>query len=288
MEIESKYKKRDITIYAVLRILVIITMITQMFRGNFENVFMCILTLILFAIPIIIDRKLNIKLPNALEAVILLFIFAAEILGEVQNFYGIFKSWDTILHTINGFICAAIGFSLIDILNRSEKFHTKMTPAFVALVAFCFSMTIGILWEFFEFGMDNFFNTDMQKDRIVQTISTVSLNEEGKNKAKIIKDIGKTVVYYNEKGEEKQIEINGGYLDIGIRDTMKDLFVNFIGAVVFSIIGLLYIKDRDEYKFAEKFMPVMKTEEEIEETKKQLERLEKVLEEKKKRKANKC
>ena len=288
MEIESKYKKRDITIYAVLRILVIITMITQMFRGNFENVFMCILTLILFAIPIIIDRKLNIKLPNALEAVILLFIFAAEILGEVQNFYGIFKSWDTILHTINGFICAAIGFSLIDILNLSEKFHTKMTPAFVALVAFCFSMTIGILWEFFEFGMDNFFNTDMQKDRIVQTISTVSLNEEGKNKAKIIKDIGKTVVYYNEKGEEKQIEINGGYLDIGIRDTMKDLFVNFIGAVVFSIIGLLYIKDRDEYKFAEKFMPVMKTEEEIEETKKQLERLEKVLEEKKKRKANKC
>lgn len=288
MEIESKHKKRDITIYAVLRILVIITMITQMFRGNFENVFMCILTLILFAIPIIIDRKLNIKLPNALEAVILLFIFAAEILGEVQNFYGIFKSWDTILHTINGFICAAIGFSLIDILNRSEKFHTKMTPAFVALVAFCFSMTIGILWEFFEFGMDNFFNTDMQKDRIVQTISTVSLNEEGKNKAKIIKDIGKTVVYYNEKDEEKQIEINGGYLDIGIRDTMKDLFVNFIGAVVFSIIGLLYIKDRDEYKFAEKFMPVMKTEEEIEETKKQLERLEKVLEEKKKRKANKC
>lgn len=288
MEIESKHKKRDITIYAVLRILVIITMITQMFRGNFENVFMCILTLILFAIPIIIDRKLNIKLPNALEAVILLFIFAAEILGEVQNFYGIFKSWDTILHTINGFICAAIGFSLIDILNRSEKFHTKMTPAFVALVAFCFSMTIGILWEFFEFGMDTFFNTDMQKDRIVQTISTVSLNEEGKNKAKIIKDIGKTVVYYNEKDEEKQIEINGGYLDIGIRDTMKDLFVNFIGAVVFSIIGLLYIKDRDEYKFAEKFMPVMKTEEEIEETKKQLERLEKVLEEKKKRKANKC
>lgn len=100
--------------------------------------FLGILTLILFTIPSIIDRKLNIKLPNALETVILLFIFSAEILGEIQNFYGIFKFWDTMLHTINGFLCAAIGFSLIDILNRSPKFHLKMSPIFVALVAFCF------------------------------------------------------------------------------------------------------------------------------------------------------
>ena len=74
-------------------------------------------------------------------------------------------------------------------------------------------------------------------------------------------------------------------MDIGINDTMKDLIVNFIGAVVFSIIGLLYIKNRDEYRFAEEFMPIMKTEEEIEETRKELERLEKVLEEKKNKKA---
>lgn len=178
--------------------------------------------------------------------------------GEVQNFYGIFKSWDTILHTINGFLCAAIGFSLIDILNRSERFHTKMSPTFVALVAFCFSMTIGVLWEFFEFGMDNVMKTDMQKDRIVQEISSVTLNPEGKNKPVVIKNIDKTTIYYTEGEEEKDLTIVDGYLDLGIRDTMKDLFVNFIGAVVFSIIGLLYIKDRDEYKFAEKFIPKMK------------------------------
>lgn len=257
----AKHKKRDITVYVILRFLVLLTLIIQLFRGNYENVFLCILTLILFTIPTIIDKKLNIALPNALESIILLFIFSAEILGEVQNFYGIFKGWDSILHTINGFLCAAIGFSLIDILNRSEKFHTKMTPAFVALVAFCFSMTIGVLWEFFEFGMDVTFKTDMQKDRIVQEISTVTLNLEGKNDPVEIRNITGTTIHYIENGENKEISVVDGFLDIGIRDTMKDLFVNFIGAVVFSILGLLYIKDRDEYKFAEKFMPRLKKKE---------------------------
>ena len=259
----TKHKKRDITIYVILRFFVIVTLIAQLIRGNYENVFLCILTLILFTIPTIIDKKLNIALPNALESIILLFIFSAEILGEVQNFYGIFKGWDSILHTINGFLCAAIGFSLIDILNRSEKFHTKMTPAFVALVAFCFSMTIGVLWEFFEFRMDVTFKTDMQKDRIVQEISTVTLNPEGKNDPVEIRNITGTTIYYIENGENKEISVVDGFLDIGIRDTMKDLFVNFIGAVVFSILGLLYIKDRDEYKFAEKFMPRLKKKREI-------------------------
>lgn len=258
IKVGTKHKKRDITIYVVLRFLVIVTMIIQLFRGNYENVFMCAFTLVLFTIPSIIDKRLNITLPNALEAIILLFIFAAEILGEVQNFYGTFKYWDTMLHTINGFLCAAIGFSLIDILNRSEKFHTKMTPISVALVAFCFSMTVGVFWEFFEFGMDMTFNTDMQKDRIIQSISSVTFHPQNKNEPITIQNIENTKIYYTENGETKELIINDGYLDIGIRDTMKDLFVNFLGAVVFSIIGLLYIKDRDEYKFAEKFMPKMR------------------------------
>ena len=284
LEVFGKNKKATATVYFVLRFLVIVTMVLQFIEGNYENVFMCTLTLILFLIPIIIERKLNIKLPNTLEIIIFLFIFSAQILGEVQNFYGIFKYWDTILHTINGFLCAAIGFSMIDILNRSTKFHKMLTPAFVALVAFCFSMTVGVLWEFIEYGMDKTFNTDMQKDRVLSTISSVELNEEGKNKEEVVKDIEKTIIYGNLNGKETVITINGGYLDIGINDTMKDLIVNFIGAVVFSILGLLYIKNRDEYRFAEEFMPVVKTEEEIEETRKELERLEKVLEEKKKRK----
>lgn len=249
-------KKSSFIVYMVLRILVIVCMIFQILHQNWDNVFLCLLTLVLFMIPYWLDKTLKITLPNVLESIILLFIFSAEILGEIQNFYGIFKSWDTILHTLNGFLCAAIGFSLIDILNRSEKTHIHLSPLFVAIVAFCFSMTVGVLWEFFEFSADTFVQTDMQKDRIVTSISSVTLHPEGKNIPVILKDIDKTIIYSKDAdGNPLTTVIDGGYLDIGIKDTMKDLLVNFVGAVVFSIIGFLYIKNRDDYKFVENFIP---------------------------------
>lgn len=258
-KIKQFYKESDtstFTVYVVLRFLVIVSMLLQIWHHNWNNVFLCLLTLVLFTIPYFVDRVFKITLPNALEIIIFLFIFSAEILGELQNFYGIFKHWDTILHTMNGFLCAAVGFSLIDILNRSDKFHIQLSPLFVALVAFCFSMTIGVLWEFFEFGADTFLQTDMQKDRIVQEISTVTLHPEGKNEPIVLEGIQDTVIHYiDENGNLSEAVIHGGFLDIGIKDTMKDLLVNFIGAVIFSIIGILYIKNRDEYKFAENFIP---------------------------------
>lgn len=258
-KIKTFYKennKKTLTIYIFLRVVVIISMIWQIFRQNWSNVFLCVLTLILFAIPYFLDKRFKISLPTVLETIILLFIFSAEILGEIQNFYGIFKHWDTLLHTMNGFLCAAIGFSLIDILNQNEKIHMNLSPIFVALVAFCFSMTIGVLWEFFEFGADTLVRTDMQKDRIVTSISSVTLHPEGKNIPIKVDNIQSTVISYtDESGNEVSKVIEGGYLDIGINDTMKDLLVNFVGAVVFSIIGYLYIKNRDKYKFAEEFMP---------------------------------
>ena len=147
----SYYEKKDVTVYFVLRFLVIFVMIRQIFIANWNNVFLCVFNLILFLVTVVIDKKFNISLPNTLETIILLFIFSAEILGEINEFYLHFAHWDTILHTLNGFLCAAIGFSMIDILNRKEVFHTKLSPIFVALVAFCCSMTVGVLWEFFEF-----------------------------------------------------------------------------------------------------------------------------------------
>lgn len=261
--IYKENKKSSIVWYLALRTIVIIILILRLLRGDFSSVFLCILTLILFTIPFIINQKLKIELPNLLEIIILLFIFSAEILGEIQNFYGIFKHWDTILHTINGFLCAAIGFSLIDILNNSERFHITLSPVFVSLVAFCFSMTIGVLWEFFEFGADQILKYDMQKDRIITTISTVELEPDGKNIPVIIDNIDKTVIYSTEDGETIETVITGGYLDIGIIDTMKDLIVNFVRAITFSIIGYFYIKNRDKYKFAENFIPIKKYDEEV-------------------------
>lgn len=256
------YSQRDVTVYFILRFLVILVMIRQIFTANWNNVFLCVLTLILFLVPVVIDRRFNIRLPNTLETIILLFIFSAEILGEINEFYLHFAYWDTMLHTINGFLCAAIGFSMIDILNRKEVFHTIMSPVFVALVAFCFSMTVGVLWEFFEFGMDRLFNYDMQKDDLLKSIATVELNPKGENVAIVVDNIEKTIIQSrDDEGKLVFTEIDGGYLDIGITDTMKDLIVNFIGAVVFSIIGLLYIKNKDDYKFAEQFIPVLKRKE---------------------------
>lgn len=256
-DLYKENKKSSLAWYLALRGIVIIIMILRFLDGDFSSVFLCLLTLILFLIPFWINQKLKIEIPNLLEIIILLFIFSAEILGEIQNFYGIFKHWDTILHTLNGFLCAAIGFSLIDILNNSERFHIKLSPVFVALVAFCFSMTIGVLWEFFEYGADQFLNYDMQKDTIVQDISTVTLDPEGKNRVVTIDDINKTTIYSTTPdGQPKETSISGGYLDIGLKDTMGDLIVNFIGAIVFSIIGFFYIQNRDKYKFTENFIPV--------------------------------
>ena len=245
--------KRTLTVYLVLRALVIAVMVRAFFRGAYENMFMCGLTLVLMILPSILTKKLKIYLPSALEIVILCFIFAAEILGEISSFYINVPHWDTMLHTINGFLCAAVGFALVDLFNRDERFTFKLSPLFLAVVAFCFSMTIGVLWEFFEFSADHFFATDMQKDTIVRQINTVELDETRTNKVVKIKNIDDVIIIHSD-GSEESLGL-GGYLDIGIIDTMKDLFVNFIGAVVFSILGFIYVKTRGKGKIASSFIP---------------------------------
>ena len=227
--------KSTFTVYIILRLIVIAIAILQVLNGNYENAMLCVLTLILFLLPAFVESTFDVRLPSMLEIIVLLFIFAAEILGELGDYYVRFTFWDTMLHTLNGFLAAAVGLSLIDILNRSERFDLHLSPFFVALISFCFSMTIGVLWEFFEFGMDYFFHTDMQKDTVVTSISSVLLNPNGVNDPIKIKDITDTMV----NGQSLGID---GYLDIGIIDTMKDLFVNFIGAVVFSVFGFFYAK----------------------------------------------
>ena len=149
MEVGKKRTKVEIVLMAV----VVLSIIRQFFLGNYHNMFLGVLTLILFMIPKVIEKKLGVSIPAGLEAIILIFIFSAEILGEINAFYVKIPIWDTMLHTTNGFLMAAIGFAMIDIFNRSEKFSIKMSPYFVAFVAFCFSMTVGVLWEFFGKGV---------------------------------------------------------------------------------------------------------------------------------------
>lgn len=240
-------KKTRSKIEILLLVLVFGTIIRQFFLGNYHYMLLGILTILLFGIPDFVEKKFRVTIPLGLKTVILLFIFAAEILGEVNAFYVKIPIWDTMLHTTNGFLMAAIGFALIDLFNRSERFTFRMSPFFVAFVAFCFSMTVGVIWEFFEFSMDSLFGLDMQKDWIVDTINSVKLNPDGLNEP--VKVIVDSLVV---NGEEWNI---GGYLDIGLVDTMKDLIVNFVGAVVFSVIGIIYLKKRGKGKLASTLIP---------------------------------
>ena len=181
--IKTPYKnKATVAVYLVLRALIIFALVRAVLLGNYESVFLCVLSLILLIMPSILQRRLDITLPSAMEVIILLFIFAAEILGELASFYVRVPNWDTMLHTVNGFLCAAIGFALVDMLNRNERFSFELSPVYLAIVAFCFSMTVGVLWEFFEFAADRFIGLDMQKDTVVKAIGSVSLDPSMSNK----------------------------------------------------------------------------------------------------------
>lgn len=245
---ELKENRNTFLVYTGLRFLVFIVMIMQIFNKNYENVFLCILTLLLMIMPSVIQAAFKVEFPSLLEIIILFFIFAAEILGEISAFYLKFPYWDTILHTLNGFLCAAVGFSLVDIMNRQKRMQFELSPLFTAVVAFCFSMTIGVLWEFFEFGMDCIWRLDMQKDTVVSSISSVLFDPLQSNRPIQMNNIQRLAI----NGEEIGIQ---GYLDIGLFDTMYDLIVNFVGAVTFSVMGYFYVKHRNRNSIVEELVP---------------------------------
>ena len=248
-------EKLVLTVYWVLRFLVIATMTFQILDRDYQSVMICALTLILFMLPSIIERRLHIDLPDTLEIVILLFIFAAEILGEIREFYVLVPHWDTALHTINGFLFAAIGFCIVNLLNENKRVSMTLSPFYMAVAAFCFSMTIGVLWEFFEWGMDCLFDLDMQKDTVMSTISSVTIHPDGRNEAVALQQISNVIVVFQD-GTQKSLNV-GGYLDIGLQDTMKDLLVNLIGAVAFSFFGYFYVKTKGKGKVAKHFIPTV-------------------------------
>ena len=253
-----KRNKAASVVYFTLRILTVGVLIRSIFLGQWESVFTCFLTLLLFTLPHFVEKSFRIDLPTTLEIIAFMFIFCAEILGEIECYYIKYPLWDTMLHTTSGFVFAAFGFCLLDMPNRNKKLSLNLSPLSLSLVAFCFSMTVGVLWDFFEFGADCFFRFDMQKDTLLSELSTVTLDPKSSNTAVLLDGVIRTVI---EHADGTVTVIEGGYLDIGIYDTMKDLFVNFIGAVVFSFIGYFYVKHRGKGKIARQFIPVVQKEE---------------------------
>ncbi|MGX8774158.1 MAG: hypothetical protein ACSW8G_03780 [Bacillota bacterium] len=235
-------------LYSILRLFVVLIAIRSVILHNYDVTATCLLVLALFFIPSLLEETLKIRIPALFEGIIYCFIFAAEILGELGHFYTEFPLWDTMLHTLNGFLFAAVGFSTVELLNRTSK-NISLSPLYLTMVAFCFSMTIGVLWEFFECGADLFLGQDMQKDFIVDHFQSVTLDPTHSQQVIPVEDITGTIIH---TGSGEDFVIDGGYLDIGILDTMKDLFVNFIGAIVFCSFGFAFLKYGEKKKVANK------------------------------------
>ena len=138
--------KKSLIVYFVLRLLVLLCLTQTFFRKDYDSTFLCLVSLLLFTIPTLLEDTFNITLPSVLESIVYLFIFSAEILGEINNFYFMIPHWDTILHTLNGFLAAGVGFSLVDILNRNRI--VNLSPLFVAIVGSYLLSTTSTLTSF--------------------------------------------------------------------------------------------------------------------------------------------
>lgn len=237
---EIKRNKLSFYYYIFLNVLTIIFLIYSLIIRNYGGVSRSLLAIVLYFVPALIKKIIRADFPLALELILLSFVFFAQILGEGLKFYHIFTWWDKFLHISTGFLAAAVGYYLASLLSRDKQ---DISPLLTVLVAFCFSMTVGVMWEFFEFATDYLFNLNSQRDTIITTL----------RHAPVIGYQHKITIYNIQK-----VIVNGkalrGYIDIGLLDTMGDLFVNFLGTV--SFIGLSFIGDN--HRMVKYFIPYQK------------------------------
>lgn len=193
----------------LVRALLIFTIVRDVLIKNYDGLFIVILTLVLTFYPNILERRFRVYLPSSIQVIITLFIFAAQYLGEVRNFYEKFWWWDIMLHTTSGFVLGIIGFMFVYLLNKNYSTNVTLSPIFIALFAFCFAVMIGAIWEIYEFSMDRLMGFNMQK--------------------------------FREAGQD------------GLIDTMVDLIVDSIGALIVSILGYLNIKENKQGSLSKTF-----------------------------------
>lgn len=164
----------------------------------------CILGMVVMFLPSIIERKWRIDIPSFMHIVFVFFLYAAIYLGEVRSFYYKIPHWDTILHTFSGAMIGALGFSVVKLLNDSEKVKINLSPLFVAIFAFSFALAIGALWEVYEYTFDGLLGLNMQKFALENGTPLVGRN--------------------------------------AVSDTMKDLIVDSLGALATSAVGYISLK----------------------------------------------
>lgn len=164
----------------------------------------CALGLVAMLLPVLLAHRFEFRLPSTMYFMFVIFLYAAIFLGEVQSFYYTVPHWDTILHTFSGGMLGALGFSLVSWLNKDEHTTLRLSPLFVAIFAFCFAVALGTLWEIYEFTFDGILGLNMQKFKLENGTALVGRN--------------------------------------ALSDTMKDLCVDVLGALVVTILGFFSLK----------------------------------------------
>jgi hypothetical protein len=165
--------------YLIYRIFLMVAVIGSLIVGNFLNVGIALLALFITFIPQIIERRFGIHYPTEFEIAIMVFIYLSLILGSVGEFYDLFPWWDTMLHTISGILFGLLGFSLVYHLNRSSWEKIRLSRAFIALFAFCFALSLGAIWEIYEYLVDSLFGWNMQRSGLPDTMSDLILDALG-------------------------------------------------------------------------------------------------------------
>lgn len=172
-------RKGDIILAFLLRGLFIASLIISIVRGRFDLIPISAVSFVLTFIPSILERSIRVSLPASFQVVLLIFLFGAQFLGEIFDYYERFWWWDLLLHGWSGVLLGLVGFLLVYILNEASDVGVVMSPFFVAFFAFCFAVTCGVVWEVFEYLMDIIFGTDMQKSGLQDTMGDLIIDTAG-------------------------------------------------------------------------------------------------------------
>lgn len=226
-----------------LSVIVLGVMVRQIMLREWFLVFACFYTLVMFSLPTIFDKKFKIKFPLAIEITIYLFVFAGEMIGEIGEYFINVVWWDDLLHFTGGVLLLGVGLFLMMRTDKKDK-NLKLPIFYRIAFAFCFTMTLLALWECFEFGCDYFTKSDMQKDTFITSISSVDLNPKKVNKAIKLK------INSVEVNGEDWMNKYGGFMDIGLYDTMFDLLCGLLGASVASIFAYFHLRKVEKLELA--------------------------------------
>lgn len=182
---------------------------SQKSRAMF-NAAQSFMMLICTFVPGFIEKTGKVSVPNVMSIVFICFCLAHFVVGEIGELYVKSKIFDSVLHTLSGSMIAILGFSIIRLLNNSENVDLKLNPLFVSIFVVCFSITIGVVWEVVEFAADAITGSNMQ--RFSDSVTREPF-------------LGRDALF----------------------DTMKDLILDTIGALVVAVISYLDLKKRKQH-----------------------------------------